>query len=219
MRCSIKLAYLLLYNLLQFSGTTWIFTNMTARLFFFGRGAQVDIFYSVGLVMSVCQLLSLLELFHIADDIEKGRLLPRFIQVMERNLLLFVVFVGQEDFQSQCIVCVQLYLWNILQLLRYPHGLLCLVSSPTSATHWGRYTLIIPVYIASVLAEGVSIWQALPYFDRGMHSIHLHTTVNVRYLLLAYLPILAIASSVTVSFMLKERKQQLDIWNKKLKRK
>lgn len=31
--------------------------------------------------MSLCQLLSILELYHIADGIEKARLLPRFIQV------------------------------------------------------------------------------------------------------------------------------------------
>lgn len=31
--------------------------------------------------MSLCQLLSILELFHIADGIEKARLLPRFVQV------------------------------------------------------------------------------------------------------------------------------------------
>src|SRR4029434_4878397 len=37
---------------------------------------------------------------------------------MERNLLLFVVFVSQEEFQSNPIVCVQFYLWNIAQLLR-----------------------------------------------------------------------------------------------------
>ncbi|KAL2078935.1 hypothetical protein ACEWY4_024679 [Coilia grayii] len=218
MRCSIQLAYLLLYNLLQFSGTTWIFANMTARFLFFGRGAQVGTFYSVGVIMSVCQLLSLLELFHIADGIEKGQLFPRFVQVMERNLLLFVVFVGQEEFQSQLIVCVQFYMWNILQLLRYPHNLLCLVGMPSSSTLWARYTLIIPVYVLSVLTEGISIWQALPYFDSGIYSIQLHTG-NFRYVLLAYLPLLAIASSVTVGFLLKQRKQQLDIWNKKLKRK
>ena len=43
--------------------------------------ALADTFYSVGFVMSLCQLLSILELFHIADRIEKARLLPRFIQV------------------------------------------------------------------------------------------------------------------------------------------
>ncbi|XP_062371904.1 very-long-chain (3R)-3-hydroxyacyl-CoA dehydratase 4 [Sardina pilchardus] len=223
MRCSIRLAYLLLYNLVQFSGNTWIFANMTARFVFFGRGAQADTFYSVGVIMSLCQLLSVLELFHIADGIEKGRLFPRFVQVAERNLLLFVVFVSVEEFQSNPLVCVQFCLWNILQLLRYPHGLLCLVSTPSANTLWARYTLSIPVYVLSVLTEGLSIWQALPHFEGGLFSVQLEEPVQVLvyfpYVLMAYLPLLATAASVTVWLLLKERKQQLDSWNKKLKRK
>ncbi|XP_031440801.1 very-long-chain (3R)-3-hydroxyacyl-CoA dehydratase 4 [Clupea harengus] len=224
MRCSIRLVYLLIYNLLQFSGSTWIFANMTARFLFFGRGAHPDMFYSVGVVMSLCQLLSMLEFFHIADSLEKARLLPRIIQVMERNLLLFVVFVSQEEFQSNPIVCVQFYLWNIAQLLRYPHTLLCLVSSTLSAnTLWAHHTFSIPVYVLSVLTEGISIWQALPYFENGMYSIQLTAPVQVfihfPYVLMAYLPLLAAAAMVTVWLLLKERKQQLDCWNKKLKRK
>jgi hypothetical protein len=37
-RLSIRLAYLFLYNLLQFCGHTWIFANMTARFLTFGGG-------------------------------------------------------------------------------------------------------------------------------------------------------------------------------------
>lgn len=48
---------------------------------FLSADALADTFYSVGFVMSLCQLLSILELFHIADGIEKARLLPRFVQV------------------------------------------------------------------------------------------------------------------------------------------
>lgn len=115
--------------------------------------ALADTFYSVGFVMSLCQLLSILELFHIADGIEKARLLPRFVQVCtaaqpywrislsnilakvcihlmrliasmpfvsqvtEKNLLLIVVIM-LEDMQSKPVVCVQFFLWNILDLLR-----------------------------------------------------------------------------------------------------
>lgn len=41
----------------------------------------MDTFYAVGLAASLCQLFSVLELYHIADGLEKARLLPRFIQV------------------------------------------------------------------------------------------------------------------------------------------
>ncbi|XP_030636742.1 very-long-chain (3R)-3-hydroxyacyl-CoA dehydratase 4 [Chanos chanos] len=224
MRCSFRLAYLFLYNLLQFCGHTWIFANMTARFLSFGGDALADTFYSVGVMMSLCQLLSVLELFHIADGIEKGSLLLRFIQVMERNFVLFVVIISQEDFQSKTIVCVLFYLWNILNLFRYPHRLMCLISTPSSNMLWVRHTLSIPVYLLSAIAEGVSIYQALPYFEsQGMYSVQLTVPVSVYihfpHVLRAYLPLLAAGACVAVWLLLQERQQILDSWNKKQKRK
>lgn len=55
------------------------YVSMVKMIYF--ADALADTFYSIGFVMSLCQLLSFLELFHIADGIEKARLLPRFIQV------------------------------------------------------------------------------------------------------------------------------------------
>lgn len=39
-------------------------------------------------------------------------------QVIERNLLLVMVIM-LEDVQSKPVVCVQFFLWNVLDLLRY----------------------------------------------------------------------------------------------------
>ncbi|XP_070785780.1 very-long-chain (3R)-3-hydroxyacyl-CoA dehydratase 4 isoform X1 [Enoplosus armatus] len=117
---SFRLVYIFSYNLFQFCGHTWILANTIARFLTFGKDALADTFYSVGFVMSLCQLLSILELFHIADGIEKARLLPRFVQVTEKNLLLIMVIM-LEEIQSKPVVCVQLFLWNILDLLRYAY--------------------------------------------------------------------------------------------------
>ncbi|XP_034159239.1 very-long-chain (3R)-3-hydroxyacyl-CoA dehydratase 4 isoform X3 [Pangasianodon hypophthalmus] len=117
MRCSIGFGYLFSYYLLQFCGHTWIFSNMTARFLSFGLDALAGTFYFVGVMMSMCQLLSVLELFHIADGIEESQLLPRLVQVIERNFLLFLI-ISQEEFQSKTVVCVLFYLWNILHLIR-----------------------------------------------------------------------------------------------------
>uniref|UniRef100_A0A8D2ZSJ2 Very-long-chain (3R)-3-hydroxyacyl-CoA dehydratase n=1 Tax=Scophthalmus maximus TaxID=52904 RepID=A0A8D2ZSJ2_SCOMX len=161
---SFRHVYIFTYNLFQFCGHTWILANTIARFLKFGQDALADTFYSVGFVMSLCQLLSILELFHIADGIEKARLLPRFIQVMEKNLLLILVIV-LEEMQSKPVVCVQFMMWNILDLLRYPHELLQVMDTPSVAMLWTRYTLWIPLYILSVATEGVIIYQALPYIE------------------------------------------------------
>ena len=43
--------------------------------------SMVDTFYAIGLVMQLCQSISLLELLHIYIGIESNHLLPRFLQV------------------------------------------------------------------------------------------------------------------------------------------
>ncbi|XP_030579052.1 very-long-chain (3R)-3-hydroxyacyl-CoA dehydratase 4 isoform X3 [Archocentrus centrarchus] len=205
--------------------------------------------------MSLCQLLSILELFHIADGIEKARLLPRFIQVcihsslfneilpsimfclffstqarfdclsifqvMEKNLLLIMIIM-LEELQSKPVVCAQFFFWNILDLLRYPHELLCIMEKPSTTMLWTRYSLWIPLYILSVIIEGVTIYQALPYVEQtASHCAPLNSTIapniHLPFVLVLYLPVLTLGASVTVWQLLKERQHQLEKWNKKRK--
>ncbi|XP_033986789.1 very-long-chain (3R)-3-hydroxyacyl-CoA dehydratase 4 [Trematomus bernacchii] len=220
---SFRLAYIFSYNLFQFCGHTWILANTIARYFTFGKDALADTFYSVGFVMSLCQLLSILELFHIADGIEKARLLPRFVQVMEKNILLIMVIL-LEDIQSKPVVCAQLFLWNILDLLRYPHELLCVMDRPSIAMLWIRYTLWIPLYILTVAIEGFTIYQVLLHVEPTAANSPplkstLSTQIHLPFLLMVYLPFLALGATVTVWQLLKERQHQLGKWNKKMKMK
>ncbi|TKS92571.1 Very-long-chain (3R)-3-hydroxyacyl-CoA dehydratase [Collichthys lucidus] len=243
---SFRLAYIFSYNLFQFCGHTWILANSIARLLTFGRDALADTFYSIGFVMSLCQLLSILELFHIADGIEKARLLPRFVQVcitaqwnfinhtnviksdkyeivfflffnayeavgglnvlsdlqvMEKNLLLIMVIMV-EEIQSKPVVFVLFFLWNILDLLRYTHELLCSMDKPSIAMLWARYTLRIPLYTLSVATEVVTIYQTLPYVEapppkscslNSTASAHIHRPI----LLMLCLPVLALGKMGT----------------------
>ncbi|KAM8882290.1 very-long-chain (3R)-3-hydroxyacyl-CoA dehydratase 4 isoform 1-T2 [Synchiropus picturatus] len=220
-----RLAYIFSYNLLQFCGHTWILANTVARFLSFGRDALADMFYSVGLVTSLCQLMSFLELFHIADGIEKAKLLPRFIQVVERNLIMFTL-VTLEEVQSKPAVCVLLFLWNILDLLRYPHELVCVMDKPSPAMLWARYTLWIPIYILSAASEGFTIYHVLldlwapesdspPAIARSSSS---SSSLQFLLILAACLTILTLGVSVTVRQLLQERQQQLDRPNKKKKK-
>ncbi|KAG7496238.1 hypothetical protein JOB18_015029 [Solea senegalensis] len=211
---SFRFVYIFSYNLFQFCGHTWILSNTIARFLTFGKDAIADTFHSVGFVMSLCQLLSILELFHIADGIEKARLLPRFIQVTEKNLLLILVIM-LEEIQSEPVVCVQFLLWNILDLLRYPHELLRVMGTPSVTMLRTRYTLWIPLYVLSVATEGVTLYQALPLLEAaGPNSIPIHPP----FILLFYLPVLVLGATVTVWQLLKERQRHLDKLNNKIKR-
>ncbi|CAJ0965410.1 unnamed protein product [Ranitomeya imitator] len=141
--------YLSVYYLIQFCGHSWIFTNLTARLLFFGK----DTFYTIGLVMQACQLLSVLELLHILMDLEQQSFLPKFSQVTERLIILFLVISSQEEVQSKCIVCFLFFLWNLWDVIRYPYLLLSAVGIDYPALTWLYHTLWIPFHPLSLLAE------------------------------------------------------------------
>ncbi|XP_051799805.1 very-long-chain (3R)-3-hydroxyacyl-CoA dehydratase 4 [Acanthochromis polyacanthus] len=213
-----RLVYIFSYNLFQFCGHTWILANTIARFLTFGQDALADTFYSVGFVMSLCQLLSILELFHIADGIEKARLIPRFFQVMEKNLLLILV-IKLEEIQSKPVVCLQFFLWNVLDLLRYPHELLCVMEKPSIAMLWTRYTLWIPLYVVSVANEGLIIYQAQLYIEQTASFSSTTSHIHLPLVLMLCLPVLSLGASVTVWQLLKERQNHLKKWNSKMKRK
>ncbi|CAL8384786.1 unnamed protein product [Arctogadus glacialis] len=215
-----RFLYVFTYNMFQFCAHTWILANMTVRFLMFGRDALADTFYSIGVVMSLCQLFTVLELFHIADGIDKSWILPRLFQVVERNLLLFTI-VMMEEIQSKPVVCAQFFLWNILGLLRYPQELLCVMGSPSLNMLWNRYTLYVPTYILAAVTEGVTVYQAVNHLEkagRGRLQLPISSPNRVPILLKTYLIILAVGATVTVWQLVKERQQRLEKWNKKLKK-
>ncbi|KAK0136016.1 Very-long-chain (3R)-3-hydroxyacyl-CoA dehydratase 4 [Merluccius polli] len=219
-RFSARFLYVFSYYMFQFCGHTWILANMTARFLMFGRDALADTFYSIGVVMSLCQLLTVLELFHIADGLDRSWLLPRLVQVVERNLLLLTV-VLMEEVQSQPVICVQFLLWNVLDLLRYPQELLCALGFPSLSMLWNRYTLSIPIYILAAATEGIVVYQAVHHLEkasRGQLQLPISSPNRVPIILKTYLLILAVGAAVTVWQLLRERQHQLEKWNKKLKK-
>ncbi|XP_051913203.1 very-long-chain (3R)-3-hydroxyacyl-CoA dehydratase 4 [Hippocampus zosterae] len=215
-RLSVRLAYIFSYNLFQFCGHTWILANTVVRFITFGRDALADTFHSVGFVMSLCQLLSVLEIFHIADRLERARLLPRLVQVFEKNLLL-IVLVHLDEVQSKPVVCVQLFFWNILDLLRYPHEVMRIMDAPSAAVLWARYTLWIPIYLLSAVTEGVTICHAMRYAEQ--EALRRGSSTAWPHGLGMSLPLLGLGASLTVWQSLKERRHQLERWTKTTKRK
>nr|XP_012305425.1 very-long-chain (3R)-3-hydroxyacyl-CoA dehydratase 4 isoform X3 [Aotus nancymaae] len=190
-----KNAYLFIYYLIQFCGHSWIFTNMTVRFFSFGKDSMVDTFYAIGFVMRLCQSISLLELLHIYVGIEYNHLLPRFLQLTERIIILFVVITSQEEVQGKYVVCVLFIFWNLLDMVRYTYSMLSVIGISYAVLTWLSQTLWMPIYPLSVLAEAFAIYQSLPYFESfGTYSTKLPFDLSIYfpYVLKIYLMMLFI---------------------------
>ena len=78
---------------------------------------MVDTFYAIGLVMRVCQSISLLELLHICVGIEPNHLLPRFLQVGGGFIYLFFSHVIDCNLYAVFFIPVTYLITGSLNLL------------------------------------------------------------------------------------------------------
>lgn len=185
---------------------------MTVRFFSFGKDSMVDTFYAIGLVMRVCQSISLLELLHIYIGIESNQLFPKFLQLTERIIILFGVITSQEEVQEKYVVCVLFIFWNLLDMVRYTYSMLSVIGTSYAVLTWLSQTLWMPIYPLCVLAEAFTIYQSLPYFESfGKNSTMLPFDISTYfpYVLKLYLMMLFIGMYFTYSHLYTERKDIL----------
>ncbi|XP_044283520.1 very-long-chain (3R)-3-hydroxyacyl-CoA dehydratase 4 [Varanus komodoensis] len=214
--------YIFSYYLIQFCGHSWIFTNMIIRFLSFGEDSVADTFHSIGLMMRICQLLSILELLHICLSLEQDHFLPRLLQITERIIILFVVISSQEEVQGKYVVCLLFFLWNITDMVRYTYCMLAVTGIYFAELTWLHYSLWIPIYPLSVLAQAFAIYQSLPHFETdGTYSVQLpfpfDASVYFPYILKMYMIILFGGTYFIVQHLYTERKAHLGSSNIKAK--
>uniref|UniRef100_A0AAR2M0J7 Very-long-chain (3R)-3-hydroxyacyl-CoA dehydratase n=1 Tax=Pygocentrus nattereri TaxID=42514 RepID=A0AAR2M0J7_PYGNA len=159
--------YLFMYNLVQFLGFSWIFVNMTVRLFILGQDSFYDTFHTIADVMYFCQMLAVIEVINPALGLVKTGMMPAFIQVTGRNFILFVIIGSLEEMQNKPVVFFVFYLWSAIEIFRYPFYMLACIDTEWKTLTWLRYTIWMPLYPLGVLAEAVAVIQSIPIFDES----------------------------------------------------
>uniref|UniRef100_A0A8D3A5I0 Very-long-chain (3R)-3-hydroxyacyl-CoA dehydratase n=1 Tax=Scophthalmus maximus TaxID=52904 RepID=A0A8D3A5I0_SCOMX len=157
--------YLFMYNLVQFLGFSWIFVNMTVRLFILGQDSFYDTFHTTADMMYFCQMMAVLEVINPLLGLVKTPFFPAMIQVAGRNVILFVIFGALEEMQNKPVVFFVFYLWSTIEIFRYPFYMLACIGTDWKLLTWLRYSLWIPLYPLGVVAEAVAVIQSLPIFD------------------------------------------------------
>uniref|UniRef100_A0A8I3WT11 Very-long-chain (3R)-3-hydroxyacyl-CoA dehydratase n=1 Tax=Callithrix jacchus TaxID=9483 RepID=A0A8I3WT11_CALJA len=166
-----------------------------------------------------CTLLSVETGFHhVSQD---GLDLPRFLQLTERIIILFVVITSQEEVQEKYVVCVLFIFWNLLDMVRYTYSMLSVIGISYAVLTWLSQTLWMPIYPLCVLAEAFAIYQSLPYFESfGTYSTKLPFDLPIYfpYVLKIYLMMLFIGMYFTYSHLYSERRDLLGIFPIKKKK-
>ncbi|XP_031723411.1 very-long-chain (3R)-3-hydroxyacyl-CoA dehydratase [Anarrhichthys ocellatus] len=164
---SLTTGYLFVYNLVQFLGFSWIFVNMTVRLFIFGQDSLYDTFHTISDVMFFCQTLASVEVINAAFGVVRTGVIPTLIQVVGRNFILFIIFGSVEEMHNQPVVFFVFYLWSAIEIFRYPFYMLGCFNTEWKTLTWLRYTIWIPLYPLGVVAEAVAVVQSIPIFDEA----------------------------------------------------
>ncbi|XP_068168526.1 very-long-chain (3R)-3-hydroxyacyl-CoA dehydratase-like [Antennarius striatus] len=209
----LKKGYLFMYNLVQFLGFSWIFVNMTVRLFVLGQDSFYDTFHATADVMYFCQMMAVLEVVNPLLGLVRTGFLPALIQVAGRNVILFVVFGSLEQMQSKPVVFFVFYLWSSIEIFRYPFYMLACLGTEWKLLTWLRYSLWIPLYPAGVVAEAVAVIQSLPVFDETrLFSVPLPTvlggSLSFSYSLQVYLVLMFLGLFINFCHLHKQRKRK-----------
>uniref|UniRef100_A0A667Y042 Very-long-chain (3R)-3-hydroxyacyl-CoA dehydratase n=1 Tax=Myripristis murdjan TaxID=586833 RepID=A0A667Y042_9TELE len=209
----LKTGFLFIYNLVQFLGFSWIFVNMTVRLFIFGKDSLYDTFYTISDVMFFCQILAAVEVLNAAFGVVRTGVIPTLIQVVGRNFILFIIFGSLEEMHNKPVVFFVFYLWSAIEIFRYPFYMLGCFDTEWKILTWLRYTIWIPLYPLGVLAEAVAVIQSIPIFDETkLFSIPLPkaigTSISFSHVLHIYLVLMFLGLFINFRHLYKQRKRR-----------
>lgn len=207
---NLKRGYLFMYNLVQFLGFSWIFVNMTVRLFILGQDSFYDTFHSIADMMYFCQILAVAEIVNPAIGLVKTGVIPAVIQVVGRNVILFVIFGSLEEMQNKAVVFFVFYLWSMIEIFRYPFYMLSCIDTEWKTLTWLRYTIWMPLYPLGVLAEAVAVVQSLAIFNETrLFSINLpwplRMSISFALILQIYLVFMFLGLFINFRHLYKQR--------------
>ncbi|XP_063781669.1 very-long-chain (3R)-3-hydroxyacyl-CoA dehydratase 3 [Pseudophryne corroboree] len=217
----VKRGYLFMYNLVQFLGFSWIFVNMTIRLFILGKDSFYDTFHTMADMMYFCQILSVLEIINPLIGLVKSAVVPAVIQVLGRNFLLFIILGQVSEIQNNGVIFFIFYIWSVIEVIRYPFYMLACIDMEWKLLTWIRYTIWIPLYPLGVLSEAASIVLSIPIFtETGKFSLHLPSPLNVNIsfsvFLIFYLIVLVLGLIINFRHLHKQRRRRLGSRKRKM---
>lgn len=197
-------AYLLVYNIFQFVGFTFVFSVLSIQYYRDGPNAMLNAYESVGHTIKFVQLLQFLEVMHVMFGYTKGGILAPLFQTCGRAFVLFCMIDAEPRMQSKPVVFYLFMIWSSVELIRYPYYIAQMYKLEIYLLTWLRYTIWIPLYPLGVLCEGVIILRNIPFFEETMRfSVSLPNAWNFAFHMPTFLKMyLALFASPIVYFLM-----------------
>ncbi|XP_012682563.2 very-long-chain (3R)-3-hydroxyacyl-CoA dehydratase-like isoform X3 [Clupea harengus] len=204
--------YLFTYNLIQFLGFLWIFSSMTVHLVLEGKDSVYHTFRFCWTMMFICQILAVFEVINPALGLVNTAVFPVMVQVMGRNVILFVIFGSLGEMQTRVVVFFVFYLWSVIEIFRYPFYMLACIGLEWRLLTWLRFTIWAVLYPLGTLAEAVAVVQSLSIFDEsGLYSIPLPAalgqSISFSFTLKLYLFVMFLGLFINMKHFISQRRR------------
>ncbi|VUZ40546.1 unnamed protein product [Hymenolepis diminuta] len=174
--------YLLVFNIFQWAGFIYVFGTLVHGWWVEGNDVKSKAFDMVADRLIILQLAAFLEIAHVLLGWVKGRVLPTVIQVLGRNLVLFIVLLPHKELQEDTTVFNLFLVWSTIELVRYPYYALRLFDEEIGLITYLRYTLWIPLYPIGFMCEGKLIILSMPILEESRRfSIEMPNIANFAF--------------------------------------
>lgn len=208
----VKIAYLLIYNGIQWSGFILIVLALLKCLRGGKEGIQTT-YEQTGDMMMFCHLLMQVEIIHAILGIVKSGVVSTILQVFGRFLMVFVVLVPAVEIHDHPIVFLLFLVWSLIEIIRYPYYALAVLNMEVNGLSWLRYTAWIPLYPVGFTCEATVVYLSLTHFDNSDDfSLTLPNSLNMSFSMsvvlrvaLAVIPLIAY-NQITHMFVQRKKK-------------
>nr|CAH0111357.1 unnamed protein product [Daphnia galeata] len=156
--------YLVLYNVIQFLG--WSFIQYKMIDHFTNKGLKVTgLWEQVEIPLLIFQSAAVFEIVHSATGIIPSNVGITFAQVFSRVFLLWPILYKVTETRDQFGFPLLLAAWTITEILRYLYYTLNLLSTVPAIVQWCRYSFFIILYPIGITGELISCYCALPHYS------------------------------------------------------
>ncbi|XP_072038699.1 very-long-chain (3R)-3-hydroxyacyl-CoA dehydratase-like isoform X2 [Amphiura filiformis] len=209
----LKTVYLFFFNLLQFIGYAYVVVYLFCRYAFYGKENMKEAFDRAVIPLGICQMFAFLEILHPLIGLVKTGIMAPLMQVVGRNVLLFLVILPNPEVQSDPMVCYLFLVWSSVEVFRYPFYMAGVIDYSSEVLTWLRYTVWIPLYPLGFFSEATVLYLSAPYYEKTQQfSLALPNQYNISmyypYVIYAYMSTILILAPSLISHMWRQRQRR-----------
>lgn len=174
-----KLTYMIFYNILMNVGFMYIFVTLIINFINNGLSFIPISYQKVGFFLKIMQTLQCVEIIHPLLGLVKGGPLMPFLQIGGRMFILYMMVDWEPKIHPQPVVFVLIFVWSLIENIRYPYYFLQLFNTEIAFLSWLRYNAWIICYPIGWTCEMIICCKNVTMIEEsGKWSMQMPNPIN-----------------------------------------